>query len=232
MLDSVRNPAGDILADFAPEARQVLDPRVAYLTQSMLEGVLTYGTAAPAVRSRGGFTAPAAGKTGTDNDAWFAGYTSNLLCIIWVGNDDYTDVHLQGADAAAPIWTEFMKRATQLPQYTDTKPFTPAPDGVGVYRIDHATGLLSDSSCPEAGRPYAFLEGTQPTGSCGRMGGVTPQALGEQLFGGQPPPAGAAPSAPTPENPAQEQKKPNIFRRIFGGAGGNNNNQNNPQQPQ
>jgi len=64
-----------------------------------------------------GFTAPAAGKTGTDHDAWFAGFTSNLLCIVWVGNDDYTDIKLQGAQAAAPIWAAFMKRAVQLPQY-------------------------------------------------------------------------------------------------------------------
>ncbi len=76
MLASVRNANGDIVADFAPEAKQVLDPRAAFLTQSLLEDVMTYGTAA-AVRAHG-FTAPAAGKTGTSHDAWFAGYTSNL----------------------------------------------------------------------------------------------------------------------------------------------------------
>ena len=48
-------------------------------------------------RARMGFTAPAAGKTGTDHDAWFAGYTTNLLCIVWVGNDDYTDIKIHGA---------------------------------------------------------------------------------------------------------------------------------------
>ena len=90
MLASVRNANGDIVADYAPEAKQVLDPRVAYLTQSLLEDVMTYGTGA-AVR-RHGFTAPAAGKTGTSHDVWFAGYSSNLLCVVWVGNDDYTDI--------------------------------------------------------------------------------------------------------------------------------------------
>ncbi len=90
MLASVRNPNGDIVSDFSPDAKQVLDPRAAYLTQSLLEGVMNYGTAA-AVRGHG-FTAPAAGKTGTSHDAWFAGYTSNLICIVWVGNDDYTDI--------------------------------------------------------------------------------------------------------------------------------------------
>ncbi len=81
VLASVRNTNGDIVADFAPTAKQVLDPRVAYLTQSLLEGVMARGTAAT-VHSFG-FNSPAAGKTGTSHDAWFAGYTSNLICIIW-----------------------------------------------------------------------------------------------------------------------------------------------------
>ena len=80
-LASVRNTSGDIVADFAPVASQVLDTRTAYLTQSLLEGVIARGTAA-GVRAKG-FKAPAAGKTGTSHDAWFAGYTSNLICIIW-----------------------------------------------------------------------------------------------------------------------------------------------------
>jgi penicillin-binding protein 1B len=69
--------------------------------------------------------APAAGKTGTSHDAWFGGFTSNLICMVWVGNDDYTDVKLAGALAAAPIWAEFMNRAVALPQYSDTHEFTP-----------------------------------------------------------------------------------------------------------
>ena len=98
MLASVRTPTGDIISDYTPTAKQVLDQRVAYLMTSMLEAVLQgngrdgciiggrdfCGTGA-GVRNMG-FTAPAAGKTGTSHDAWFAGYTSNLLCIVWVGN--------------------------------------------------------------------------------------------------------------------------------------------------
>src|SRR5271156_5693431 len=91
MLASVRSTNGDIVSDFSSEGKQVLDPRVAYLTQSLLEGALNYGTAAGAVRGHG-FTAPAAGKTGTSHDAWFAGYTSNLLCIVWGGHDDHPDL--------------------------------------------------------------------------------------------------------------------------------------------
>ena len=112
-----------------------------------------------------GFIAPAAGKTGTDHDAWFAGFTSNLLCIVWVGNDDYTDIKIQGAHAAAPIWAEFMKKAVELPQYSDTNEFTP-PEGVEIVSIDSVSNLLSDASCPAATIDVAFLAGTAPTETC------------------------------------------------------------------
>ena len=120
MLASIRTTTGDVISDYTPSTHQVLDPRVAYLTLNLMENVLRgHGTGA-GVRGMG-FTSPAAGKTGTSHDAWFAGFTSNLLCVVWVGNDDYTDVKIEGARAAAPIWAEFMKRAVQLPQYSDTK---------------------------------------------------------------------------------------------------------------
>ena len=185
MLASVRNANGDIVADFAPEAHQVLDPRAAYLTQSLLEFAANYGTAS-AVRAHG-FTAPAAGKTGTEHDAWFAGYSSNLLCIIWVGNDDYTDIShglshaLQGADTAAPIWAEFMNRAIKLPQYSDMRPFSPT-DGVQLVRIDKNTWLPADDSCPEDYN-LAFLDGTVPASTCSHMGGEAPQSLIQKIFG-------------------------------------------------
>jgi penicillin-binding protein 1B len=162
MLASVRTPTGDIISDYSPDSKQILDARVAYLTTSLLQNVIDHGTGA-GVRSRG-FLAPAAGKTGTSHDAWFAGYTSNLLCIVWVGNDDYTDVKIEGARAAAPIWAEFMKRAVQLPQYSDTNQFT-APDGVEIVSIDKASNLLSDTTCPES-YDAAFLDGTAPTETC------------------------------------------------------------------
>ena len=187
MLASVRNPAGDIVADFAPVARQTLDPRVAYLTQSLLEGVMARGTAST-VRLHG-FSAPAAGKTGTSHDAWFAGYSSNLLCIVWIGNDDYTDVKLQGALAAAPLWAEFMNRAIQLPQYSDMHAFT-KPQGVTDVRIDKASNLPADNSCPND-YTAAFLDGTIPGSTCSRMGDST-QTIIEQMPGTNLPP-------PTPQ---------------------------------
>jgi penicillin-binding protein 1B len=247
MLASVRNTNGDIVSDFSPEAKQVMDPRTAYLTQSLLEGAMNYGTAS-AVR-RHGFTGPGAGKTGTSHDAWFAGYTSNLICIIWVGNDDYTDVKIQGADAAAPIWAEFMKRAILLPQYSDVKSFIP-PEGVTTARIDKTTSLLVDPTCPNNSFYVAFLDGTAPQNTCSQMN-ENPQSFIQKIFGiggksaapdttnlpstGAPivrvapntPPDGNAPDTTQPAQP----KKKNFFQKIFGGGKDKDKQQPQPTQP-
>jgi penicillin-binding protein 1B len=238
LLSSVRNPNGDVIADYAPEAKQVLDPRVAYLTQSLLEDVMTFGTGISARAD--GFTAPAAGKTGTEHDVWFVGYSSNLLCVVWVGNDDYTDLshglthRLQGADAAVPIWAEFMNRAIKLPQYSDMKPFT-APDGVEVLRIDRATDLPADATCPSDGFTAAFLVGTAPQGTCSRMGEDS-QSLLDKLFHPQPVPNLGSPGNPNnPANPNNPQddgtKHRNFFQKMFGIGKDKQQQQQQPEQP-
>jgi penicillin-binding protein 1B len=163
MLASVRTPSGDVIQDYTPAARQVMDPRVAFLTTSMMEDVLHGEGTGAGVRNLG-FVSPAAGKTGTSHDAWFAGFTSNLLCIVWVGNDDYSVLHLEGAQAAAPVWAAFMKNAVKLPQYSDTHDFTP-PDGVEMVSLDKTSNLLSDAACPDS-YDAAFLDGTAPTDPC------------------------------------------------------------------
>ena len=145
-VNSVRNAKGDVVLNIGTEQSQVLDPRIAFVMTNMLEGVMNFGTAA-GVRTRG-FSAPAAGKTGSSHDGWFAGYTSNLLCIVWVGYDDYSDIHLSGAQTSAPIWAEFMKKAVTLPQYSDVKPFT-QPEGVVDVQLDKITNRLATPSCPD-----------------------------------------------------------------------------------
>ncbi len=210
LLASVRNTNGDIVADFAPDAKQVMDPRAAYLTQSLLEGVMNFGYGTE-VRKRG-FRAPAAGKTGTSHDAWFAAYSSNLICIVWVGNDDYTDVKLSGALAAAPIWAEFMNRAIKLPQYSDMTGFT-VPDGIRTLRIDRATNLPVDETCPSDSISVAYLDGTAPQGTCSHMGEDT-QSLGAKMFG-----LNGTPTA-DPNNPDAQSTEPtkhrNVFQKFFG----------------
>jgi penicillin-binding protein 1B len=166
MLASVRSPSGDVIADYSPTSKTILDPRVAYLTTSLMQNVLTgIGTGA-GVRNMG-FRAPAAGKTGTSHDAWFAGYTTNLLCIVWVGNDDYTALEhgIEGARAAGPIWAEFMKKAVELPQYSDTHDFN-APEGVQLVPIDKVSNLPADATCMDNTYMAAFLDGTVPIETC------------------------------------------------------------------
>ncbi|SDE84577.1 transglycosylase domain-containing protein [Terriglobus roseus] len=246
LLASVRNDKGDIVADFTPEARQVMDPKTAYLTQSLMEGVVTYGTAST-VRALG-FRAPAAGKTGTSHDVWFAGYSSNLLCIVWIGNDDYTDISdnltkkVQGADTAAPIWAEFMKRAIQLPQYSDMKQFAAPPAGVTNYPIDLSSGQIADGSCSGKTATMAFLDGTQPHNTCSHMGDGS--GLMDSLFGTNSDTAGTSVNGGGINNGAQPtngsqstvgpdgqpQQHRNFFQKMFG-LGKHNDENNQPQQP-
>src|SRR5262249_61040382 len=103
LVNSVRDSKGDLVEDYTTDKKPILDPRVDYVITKMLEGVMNFGTAA-GVRSIYGFTAPAGGKTGTSHDAWFAGYTSKLLCVVWVGNDEYIDLKLEWARSDLPIW--------------------------------------------------------------------------------------------------------------------------------
>jgi len=170
LVNSVRNANGDVIMDFNSEKRQVLDPRVAFVTTNMMEGVINSGLAVGAVRGRG-FSAPAAGKTGSSHDGWFAGYTSNLLCVVWVGYDDYSDLRLSGAQTAAPIWTEFMKKAVALPQYSEVKSFT-QPSGVVDVQLDKQTNLLATPACPET-YTSAFIAGTEPNQTCDQGTGFT-----------------------------------------------------------
>jgi penicillin-binding protein 1B len=128
----------------------------------MMRSVLNEGTGAGARAA--GFTLDAAGKTGTTNDlrdAWFAGFTPELLTVVWVGFDDNQPVGLTGAQAALPIWTEFMTRA--LAGHASI-PFE-VPDGVSFVDIDPDTGKLALPACPRLFRE-AFLAGTEPVQAC------------------------------------------------------------------
>ncbi|HEX6805100.1 MAG TPA: PBP1A family penicillin-binding protein [Terriglobales bacterium] len=209
MVKSVRTAAGDPVVNFSSESKQVLDPRVAYVMTDMMEGVINNGLGYSAVRVRG-FQAPAAGKTGSSHDGWFAGYTSNLLCVVWVGFDDYSDLHLSGAQTAAPIWTEFMKKAHEIPRYSDMRPFT-QPSGVVDVQLDKVTNLLATPTCPQT-YTAAFITGTEPTNTCDQNGGGVKGVL-SRIFGlgneqAQPPPGTPAGQAPA--------KKKGIFGKIAG----------------
>ena len=156
------NASGKALNPKGPQLRRVASPQSTYLVTNMMRSVLNEGTGASA---RGnGFTPDAAGKSGTTNDlrdAWFVGFTPELLTVVWVGFDDNQPVGLSGTQAALPIWTEFMKAATA----GRGNPTFDAPDGITFAEIDRDTGKLALPTCP---RVYgeSFLSGTEPTEYC------------------------------------------------------------------
>jgi len=157
-----------------PQTKKILDPRTAFLTLDLMQQVLNNGTGA-GVRARG-FALPAAGKTGTSHDAWFAGFTTKLLCVVWVGLDDYQDIKMEGAQAALPIWTEFMKLAHKRREYRDVSDFA-VPDGVVSAQIDVDSGQLATSLCPRVITGY-YLLGTQPVQFCPQHPGGTTEIAG------------------------------------------------------
>ncbi len=144
------------------KSRTIADPAVTYLVTNMMRSVLNEGTAASARAA--GFALDAAGKTGTTNDlrdAWFVGFTPELLAVVWVGLDDNQILGLSGAQSALPIWTAFMKRALAG---RPNVPFT-APPGIVQLEIDRDTGQLALPGCPRVATE-AFLAGTEPAAWC------------------------------------------------------------------
>jgi penicillin-binding protein 1B len=188
------------------EHREVLDPRVAFLMDNLMEEVVRSGTGA-GIHGRG-INFPVAGKTGTSHDGWFAGFTTKLICIVWVGFDDNRELNLEGAHSALPVWAEFMKRAHEHREYHDVTEFAP-PAGVVSVQIDPISGQLATSSCPQVKTEY-FVEGTQPVESCQLHGGGAMQVASWET--GQPPSKQTGAAAPHPVDglsPASQQQVAN-----------------------
>jgi len=144
------------------QPRPVARADTTFLVTNMMRSVLNEGTAASA-RSLG-FTLDAAGKTGTTNDlrdAWFVGFTPELLAVVWVGFDDNQPVGLSGARAALPIWTQFMRTALA----GRASVAFDVPFGITFMEIDADTGKLSTPRCPKV-ITEAFLNGTEPHEVC------------------------------------------------------------------
>jgi penicillin-binding protein 1B len=145
-----------------PAPKTVARRDTAFLVTNMMRSVLNEGTGAAARAN--GFTVDGAGKSGTTNDlrdAWFVGFTPELLTVVWVGLDDNQALGLSGSQAALPIWTQFMTRA--LAGHGNVSFET--PEGISFVDIDRDTGKLATPSCPRVYRE-AFLAGTEPTETC------------------------------------------------------------------
>jgi penicillin-binding protein 1B len=152
----------DSLMPKVAEGPRIARESTTYLLTNMMRSVLNEGTGASA---RGnGFALDAAGKSGTTNelrDAWFVGFTPELLAVVWVGFDDNTPLGLSGTQAALPIWTEFMKRA--LAGHPNLA--FDVPEGISFVDIDRDTGRIALPTCPRI-TSEAFLAGTEPLEVC------------------------------------------------------------------
>jgi len=177
-LTRVTNSQGSAVIEDKAQTRQVLRPELSWLMTNMMQDVLNRGTAS---RARAmGFTATAAGKTGTSRDGWFAGYTPNLVCVVWVGFDDNSELGLEGAKSALPIWASFMKQALTLRPDLGGDSF-PQPEGITTAEIDPTSGMLATDSCPTKRTEY-FIDGTQPTEPCNMHSGDLPTGTALPAF--------------------------------------------------
>jgi membrane carboxypeptidase/penicillin-binding protein len=151
--------------------RRIARADTTFLVTNMLRSVINEGTAA---QVRSNFSLDAAGKTGTTNDqrdAWFVGFTPELLTVVWVGFDNNQPLGLSGAQAALPIWSAFTRRALAARPNVAFK----APDGISFVEIDKDTGGRATAACPRT-MTEAFLPGTEPP-TCSEHGDPVSSAV-------------------------------------------------------
>lgn len=161
LIEQINEQAGRPIRQQSTETTQVFSPQSAYLVTSILQGVVQRGTAAIAPRM--GLTTHIAGKTGTTDDhrdAWFIGYTPDLVIGVWVGFDGGATLKLTGAQAALPIWVDFFRKAVPALSIN-----FPVPPGIVIRAIDPRTSQLATTACPDSLEEY-FMEGTEPTIFC------------------------------------------------------------------
>lgn len=157
---------GDVVWNAVPDRHQAVSSQSAYVLTSLLDGVMQRGTASKARVI--GLPGAVAGKTGTTDgyrDAWFVGFTSDIVIGVWVGFDDERPLRLTGSQAALPIWMEIARRVIPRDQPVFVK-----PPGVVTKTVDPKTGQLATSQCPEQ-VSEVFVEGTEPDVYCEVHGG-------------------------------------------------------------
>jgi len=222
-LSLVLDPQGKPVAEPKPrQPEQAINPQVAFITTSVLEGVVERGTARGVQRY--GIPGPLAGKTGTTNearDSWFAGYRPDRVTIVWVGRDNPGATTLSGSRAALPIWGRYMKTALSDAGRAEF----PEPAGLEHAVICRDSGLLARPICPSR-IDEVFLPGQKPTQVCNlqheprleetqhefgeRLGDWLKRRFGN-LFDGEgqePKPEGAGGEAPKPPEPPPADQPP------------------------
>jgi penicillin-binding protein 1B len=186
-INRVTTGGGATIAAPHGQKNEVMRPQVAYIMDSIMKDVVNRGTAAK-VRARG-FRANVAGKTGTSRDGWFAGFTPNLVCVVYVGFDDGSDLGMTGGDSALPIWADFMTAALQThPEWGGD---WQEPADIEHADIDPHTGRLAAPDSPDK-RNEIFVRGSVPTELSVPEELATPEEL---------PGLGEPQTVPTPEGP-------------------------------
>lgn len=196
---TVVNSDGERVAGTAVAEERVADENAVYVLTNIMQGVIDRGTA-KSVRTLG-FTADAAGKTGTSNDtrdAWFMGFTPDLVAGVWTGFDNNEKIGLTGGASAAPIWTEFMKCVAP---FHEQLPFVPPP-GVSFVDVDMVTRERATPDCPPSDVvKEVFVHGTEPPSLC-RLHGRGERGTAEEPFAGEGTP---------------RRRERSIWDRLFGG---------------
>jgi penicillin-binding protein 1B len=206
-INRVTTGGGVTVAAPTGQKNEVLRPDVTYVLTSMLKDVVNRGTAAK-LRARG-FKANVAGKTGTSRDGWFAGYTPNLVCVVWVGFDDGSQLGMTGADSALPIWADFMSAA--LAEHPNWAGDWQMPEGIQQADINIRTGKLASPDDPDK-RTELFINSTAPTVES------TEQSDGETLpeNGELGVPTNPDIPPPLPETLPENQTRPRTIPKLEG----------------
>jgi penicillin-binding protein 1B len=161
-IKDVIDENGHVLVRKYVDFKQVISPSKAYLITSMLESVVKTGTAK--TLSRYGINFPVAGKTGTTNgykDAWFVGYTPDILALVWVGFDNGDSIDATGSGAAIPIFADLLE---SIPEYITKQDFT-VPAGIVKLNLCRQSRKIATQHCPDTYTEY-FLEENKPEESC------------------------------------------------------------------
>jgi penicillin-binding protein 1B len=183
LLRRVTDPRGKLLFERkVPPKKRVADAGAVYVVHTLLRGVVRRGTATRLKRYGLGYVA---GKTGTTNDyrdAWFVGYTADVVTSVWVGFDRGAPLRLSSSEAALPIWGAYMSATP----HTAANPN--APPGVTFRDIDPESGMLWQDGCPGPIREV-FLAGTAPTRHCpaGLLGRIVRRILFDEDHFDEPP---------------------------------------------
>jgi penicillin-binding protein 1B len=183
-INRITTGTGVTIAAPTTQKNEVLRPEVAYVMTSFMKDVVNRGTASK-VRGRG-LKQVLAGKTGTSRDGWFAGYTPNLVCAVWVGFDDGSQLGLTGANSALPIWSDFMQVA--LAEHPEWDGDWQMPAGIDQVEVNPKTGAPTQPGDTEKRVEY-FINGTGPSDTTETpTEEATPEELPEPTPGIEPQP--------------------------------------------